>query len=137
MNLGTKAALFNVLLLPGWGQIYLKRYKKGIAIIITVLAGLLSILGSIIQTTISLLRFAPFKKGTVTFDAVIKLTINSIKATNTAYLISILFLIIMLWIFSIIDAYTTGKKLQSIIKNHATGTNTSDQQSTSPDSNQR
>ena len=137
MNLASKAALFNILLVPGWGQIYLKRYKKGIAIIIAVTAGALSILWSIVQTTISILRISPFKKGTVTFEAVVKLTINSIKETNISYLRSLLFLIMMLWIFSIIDAYATGKKLQPIIQNHATETNTTDQQSTSPDSNQR
>jgi uncharacterized membrane protein len=137
MNLAKKAALFNVLLLPGWGQIYLKNYKKGTAIIITIIAGLSSMLWSIIQTTISFLRISPFIKGTVTFNAVVKLTINSIKATGTSYLLSVLSLIIMLWIFSIIDAYATGKKLQPIIQNNATETNTTDQQSKSPDSNQR
>jgi TM2 domain-containing membrane protein YozV len=127
MNLAKKAALLNLILFPGWGQIYLKRYKKGIAIIIAVTAGALSILWSIVQTTIYILRIFPFKKGTVTFEAVVKLTINSIKATNTAYLLSILFFIIMLWIFSIIDAYSTGKKEMEII------TIAADQQSTSPE----
>ena len=128
MNLATKAALFNALLFPGWGQIYLKRYKKGIAIIIAVTAGTLSILWSIVQTTISILRISPFKKGTVTFEAVVKLTINSIKETNISYLLPILFVIMLLWIFSIIDAYSTGKKEMEKI------TIAADQQSASPES---
>ena len=66
MNIAMKAALFNALLFPGWGEIYLKKYKRGILIIIATAAGILSILWSIIQTTIKILRFAPFKKGTVT-----------------------------------------------------------------------
>ena len=116
MNIASKAALFNALLFPGWGQIYLGNYKKGISIIIASLAGVVSILLSVVQTTIAILKIAPFKKGTVTFNAVIQLTINAIKALNLFYLYLILFLMILLWIFSIIDAYIIGKKeIQSTV----------------------
>jgi|SRR5208283_5623676 len=110
MNLATKAALYNALLFPGWGQIYLKKYKKGISIIIATIAGVLSIIWSVIQTTINILKIAPFKKGTVTFIAVVQLAINAIKALNLSYLFLILLSMILLWIFSIIDAYMVGKK---------------------------
>ena len=49
MNPAIKAALFSALLFPGWGQIYLKKYKKGILIIIPITAGVLSILWAIVQ----------------------------------------------------------------------------------------
>jgi hypothetical protein len=110
MNLATKAALFNALLFPGWGQIYLRKYKKGISIIIATIAGVLSIIWSVIQTTINILKIAPFKKGTVNFSAVVSLAIDAIKALNLFYLFLILFFMILLWIFSIIDAYQSGEK---------------------------
>ena len=110
MNLATKAALFNTFLFPGWGQIYLNKYKKGISMIIATIAGVLSIIWSVIQTTINILKIAPFKKGTVTFIAVVQLAINAIKALNLSYLFLILLSMILLWIFSIIDAYMVGKK---------------------------
>lgn len=125
MNSATKAALFNALLFPGWGQIYLKKYKKGISIIIAIIAGVISILWSVTQATITILKIAPFKKGTVTFITVVQLAINAIKALNLSYLFLILFSIILLWIFSIIDAYLIGKK--EMVK-----FTTADQQSTSP-----
>jgi len=116
MNLATKAALFNALLFPGWGQIYLKKYKKGISIIIATIAGVLSIIWFVIQTTINILKIAPLKKGTITFSAVVNLTIDSIKALNLFYLFLILFFMILLWIFSMIDAYISGKKeIQSTV----------------------
>jgi TM2 domain-containing membrane protein YozV len=114
MNLATKAVLFNTLIFPGWGQIYLKKYKKGISIIIATIAGISSILWSVVQTTIVLLKAAPLKKGTVTFSAVVNLAIDSIKALNLFYLNLILLSMILLWIFSIIDAYTSGKKEMAI-----------------------
>ncbi|MGA3280406.1 MAG: DUF5683 domain-containing protein [Smithella sp.] len=114
MNKATKAALYNVLLFPGWGQLYLKRYKKGIAIIIAIIAGAVSILWSVAQTTIAFLKISPFRKNAVNFDAVVKTAIYSIKHTSRSYLILMLSLILLLWISSIIDAYTIGKKHQSI-----------------------
>jgi hypothetical protein len=110
MNLATKAALYNALLFPGWGQIYLKKYKKGISIIIATIAGVLSIIWFVIQTTINIIKIAPLKKGTVNFSAVVNLAIDSIKALNLFYLYLILSFMILLWIFSIIYAYTSGKK---------------------------
>ena len=109
MNLATRAALFNALLFPGWGQIYLKKYKRGILIITGVVIGILSILWLIVQSTINILKIAPLKKGTVTFGAVLQLAINAIKTLNF-YLFLILFFMFLLWIISIIDAYLIGKK---------------------------
>jgi TM2 domain-containing membrane protein YozV len=110
MNYATKAALFNALLFPGWGQVYLKKYKTGILIIIAISAGIISILWSVAQTTINILKIAPIKKGTVTISVVIQLAIDAVKSLNIFYLYLILSSIILLWIFSIIDAYISGKK---------------------------
>ena len=86
MNLATRAALYNALLFPGWGEIYLKRYKRGVLILTGVTAGIISIVWSIGQTTISILKISPFKKGTVTFVAVAQLAVDAIKALNLFYL---------------------------------------------------
>jgi hypothetical protein len=110
MNLAVKAALFNALFFPGWGQIYLKKYKRGILIITGVVICILSILWLVVQATINILKIAPLKKGTVTFGAVIQLTIDSIKALSMSYLFLILLSMILLWIISIVDAYLIGKK---------------------------
>ena len=111
MKTATKALLFNVLLFPGWGQIYLKQYKKGILIIAAVMAGTLSILWCVIQTTRDILKITPFKKGTVTFEAVVRLAIKSLTELNLDYILPLLLFMFLLWIFSIIDNYESGKKL--------------------------
>jgi TM2 domain-containing membrane protein YozV len=127
MNIAMKASLFNALLFPGWGEIYLKKYKRGILIIIATAAGILSVLWSIIQTTIKILRFAPFKKGTVTVSAVFQLAIDSIKAMDLSYLLLIIFSMIFLWIISIVDAYLLGKEEMTRV------TTVSDQESAYPE----
>jgi len=110
MKKSTKAVLFNAFLFPGWGQIYLKQYKKGVLIISAILAGTLSILWSIIQITRDILKLTPFKKGTVTFDAIIHLAINSINSMNYFHLFLILFFMLLLWILSMLDSYQSGGK---------------------------
>jgi hypothetical protein len=126
MNSATKAALFNVLLFPGWGQVYLKKYKKGILIIIAISAGIISILWSVAQATINILKITPIKKGTVSLSVVVQLAIDAVKALNLSYLFLILLSMILLWIFSIIDAYQIEKK--EMVKSSTSA----DQQSTSP-----
>ncbi len=113
MNPAIKAALFSALLLPGWGQIYLKKYKRGIMIILPVTAGILSICWAIVQVAITIIKAAPFKKGAVDFNIVINLTISSVKALDLYYLLFIFLLITFFWAFSIIDAYILGKKAMS------------------------
>ena len=110
MNLATKAALLNALVFPGWGQVYLKHYKKGIVIILAVLAGILSIIQSIVQITIAILKVAPIKKGTVTFGVIFQLSMDAVRSINLYYLIPILLSLFLLWIFSIFDAYRLGKE---------------------------
>jgi uncharacterized membrane protein len=127
MKTATKAVLFNALLFPGWGQVYLKQYKKGVLIISAVIAAILSIFYSVIQTTRDILKITPFKKGTVTLKAVVQLAIDSIKALNCFHLSLILFFMLLLWIFSIIDAY------QSEEKEIAKPSTYADQQSASPE----
>ena len=68
MDKATKAALFSALLFPGWGQFYLKRYKRGLFFIVPVLIGTLALAWSIIQVSAKIIKATPFKKGTVQLD---------------------------------------------------------------------
>lgn len=110
MNLAVKGALFNALLFPGWGQIYLKKYTKGVLIILGILAGVSSMMWSILQETINILKIEPLRKGISTFGSLVQLAIDAIQKLNLFYVSLILIFMLLLWIFSIIDAYLLGKK---------------------------
>lgn len=109
MNKAVKAAIFSALLFPGWGQIYLRRYKRGIAIIS-------SFCWVVIRLAIRIIKAAPLQKGTENVQAVFQITADSMKALNTKYLTFILVPIILLWMFSIVDAYLLGKKQMQMPK---------------------
>jgi hypothetical protein len=118
INLATKAALLSALLFPGWGQLFLKRYKRGLAILLPAIAGMVLISLYIIQIAVAILKAAPLKKEAVNFSAVVRLSIDAIKSLNLFYLTIILLFIIFLWIFSVVDAYYLGKKeMQSTVTN--------------------
>ena len=106
MDKATKAALFSALLFPGWGQFYLKEYKRGIMFVVPVLAGMLSLCWAITQVAFNILKASPFQKGTSDVAAVIKLSMDSIKAiaeqgvaTPCSIFLILLFMVI-LWIIS-------------------------------------
>lgn len=126
MNLSTRAAMLNALLFPGWGHIYLRKYWRGIFIIVGILAGLLSIVWSISQATLEILKKTPVPKGTVNPALIIELTMKTLQSANYSQIVPVTFLIIFLWILSIIDAYLIGRKKMSNINTPA------DQQSASP-----
>ncbi|HNY49067.1 MAG TPA: DUF5683 domain-containing protein [Smithella sp.] len=110
MNLSTRAALLNALLFPGWGHLYLKKYWRGIFIIIGVLVGLLSIVWSMTQVTLEILKTTPVPKGAVNPAIIMDLTMKTLQSANYSQIRPVTFLIIVLWILSIIDAYQLGKK---------------------------
>jgi hypothetical protein len=110
VNLATKAALLSALLFPGWGQFFLKRYKRGLAIVLPAIFGVVLITLHVVQIAVAVLKAAPLKKEAVNFGAVVQLSIDAVKSINLLYLLIISLLIIFLWIFSIVDAYLLGKK---------------------------
>jgi TM2 domain-containing membrane protein YozV len=126
MNLAIKAALLSALLFPGWGQLYLKQYKRGIAFILPVLAGVIFICWSLIQVVMNTLKAAPLQKGSVDINTILKLTNDSLITLDSTSLSLIMLIIIGLWIYSTFDAYILGKKMMNVI------TTSADQQSTSP-----
>jgi cell division septal protein FtsQ len=106
----------SALLFPGWGQIFLKRYKRGVAIIALTFIAVFLISLHVVQVAMTFLKTAPLKKEDVNLNAIIKLSIDAIKSLNLSYLLIISLIIILLWIFSIVDAYYLGKKeIQSTI----------------------
>lgn len=111
MKLATKKALLSALIFPGCGQISLKQYKRGIAIIIPFFAAALSIFWSVVQSAIGVIESSPFKKGTVSISAVIDISLFSLQAIiMSRYFVLLLTIIVSTWIFSIVDAYLLAKK---------------------------
>ena len=109
MTKATKAALLSAFVFPGSGQFYLKRYWRGLLMILATLMGLTVI---IVRTTLDALNALQVMQSSgkpIDANSVANLANSAsskISSDNTVVLI----FIIACWIFSIIDAYRMGSK---------------------------
>jgi len=114
MDKATKAALYSALLFPGWGQFYLRCYKRGLIFFLPVLMGTIALAWSVVRAGSVIIQAAPFKKGTVQVADIIRVSVDALKAVDLSYLLLMLLLVAALWILSIVDAYQLGKKIVTI-----------------------
>ena len=110
MNQATRAALFSFLLVPGGGQIYLKRYARGLAFLVPAAAAALALAWMIFQVIWAMVRKAA--SGGAEPGGVIRGMEDGLRAIDMNLALRLLILILFLWIFSTIDAYRLGKKTE-------------------------
>ncbi|MGO9139258.1 MAG: hypothetical protein ACLP9S_12800 [Syntrophales bacterium] len=109
MKSAVKAALLSGFVLPGLGQIYLKRYKRGLAILIPVLLALGVIIGTVVTSALESLKAIESKGGMADMETVSNLArVDSVHSGMSIKVI--LLFVIGCWLFSVIDAYKIGKK---------------------------
>ena len=105
-----KAVLLSGFVFPGLGQLYLKRYRRGITIIFLVLVGLAIIIGMTTISTLKILKEIQIRGGTVDMATVSAMAVASSSAQALLLHYKVCFLFIVgCWLFSIIDACKTGK----------------------------
>ena len=111
MKTSIKAALLSALVFPGLGQMYLKRYVRGLIPMVFILTGL-GVL--IVQATVGALQVLDkiqiqLQGGTVDMNAVSNLAAGS-STHGDPYSSLISLGIAGCWVFSVIDAYRLGKE---------------------------
>ena len=109
MKASSKAALLSALVFPGLGQMYLKRYVRGLIPMVLILIGL-GVL--IVQATVGALQVLDkiqLQGGTVDMNAVSNLAAGS-STHGDPYSSLISLGIAGCWVFSVIDAYLLGKE---------------------------
>ena len=111
MQKAVKAALLSGLVFPGAGQIYLKRYRRGLVLILTVLAALMAV---VVRAAVAAFRvLEEMQRAGKTPDPETITTLATQYALPYAAYFQVGSLIIVgCWIFSIIDAYRIGKKTE-------------------------
>ncbi len=111
MNQATRAALFSFLLVPGGGQIYLKRYARGMAFLVPTAAATLILAWMIFQVVLMIVR-EKLSGGAGTTGILLSVE-NALKATDLNLALGLVILILLLWLSSTIDAYRLGKNIMS------------------------
>jgi hypothetical protein len=111
MKPSTKAALLSGLAFPGTGQIHLKRLRRGITIMVCVLAGIGFIVWVATIRALAILDQLQNQSSRVDMETISKLTLTS-SADASPYYDLIWMFIVCCWLFSIVDAYRIGKRME-------------------------
>jgi hypothetical protein len=109
MKASIKAALWSALVFPGIGQMYLKRYGRGLILMILALAGFGVLIAQAVTVALQVLDRIQLQGGSVDMNAIADHAAAS-SASGDWYSPLIVPLIVVCWIFSVIDAYRLGKE---------------------------
>ncbi len=107
MNKPMKAALLSGLVFPGVGQVYLKRYARGLIMMLLSMVLLIVIVVKVLAAALEAVGTLPVS-GQPDMSA-----ISNIAASSSAKIIGglglLFYPLLACWIVSIIDAYRAGK----------------------------
>ena len=115
MKNSVKGALYSGLVFPGAGQVVLKQYRRGVALIVLTAACMAAVIRKALQEAFAVLDMLE-SGGRAADMGAISDAANSAVTSSDSHLIQILlFLILLCWIFGIVDAYRTGRHIDSKI----------------------
>ncbi|MCK5092999.1 MAG: hypothetical protein KAR30_10775 [Gammaproteobacteria bacterium] len=110
MDKSLKAALLSGLVLPGLGQFFLKRYKRGAVLVLVVLGSMFVIISKALDQAWSILEKIQVEGGTLDMVTISNAATQAVSGSdNSAYSLAFL-LIVVCWVSGVVDAYWVGKK---------------------------
>ncbi len=110
MNNSLKGALLSGVVFPGLGQIILKHYKRGIALMLTVLVSLLVIVVKAVQQALTILEKINLEGGTINMSTISNIATQASTTFDSLIFNFVLLLMIFCWVIGVVDAYRIGKK---------------------------
>lgn len=110
MSNSLQAALLSGLVFPGLGQVVLKRYRRGVVLMLIVLACLSVIAAIALQRAFAILKQIESAGGAIDMDAILNAAAQSSTTSDSLVVNYVSSLIVVCWIFGVVDAYRIGKK---------------------------
>jgi hypothetical protein len=110
MTNALKGALLSGLVLPGLGQIVLKHYKRGLALMLVVLVGLAVMVVEAAQLALAVLARIESEGGALDMGTLANTATEAATTYDGRLFNFCLFVIVACWIVSIVDAYLIGQK---------------------------
>ena len=110
MSNSLAAALLSGLVFPGLGQVVLKRYRRGVVLMLIVLACLSVLVAKALQRAFAILKQIELAGGTIDMDAILSAAAQSSTTSDTLVFNYVSLLIIVCWVFGVVDAYRIGRK---------------------------
>lgn len=110
MNHSKKAAFLSGAVFPGLGQVFLKHYVRGIALMLVVSASLVVIVKIALEQALAILEKIQWEGGTIDMTTIVNAATQASTSSNSRTFKVLLFLILSCWLIGIVDAYRIGKR---------------------------
>jgi hypothetical protein len=110
MKNSMKGALLSGLVFPGLGQIVLKRYARGFALLLAVTAGLYIMIATAVQQAYAILDSIEAEGGMPDSDTISQAAAQAAAASDSPMITAVSVLMLVCWIVGIIDAWRIGKQ---------------------------
>ncbi len=111
MKQSTKAALLSGLIFPGTGQIHLKRFRRGIIIMIFAFSGIGMMVWMVTLRTLAVFERIHNQLNHVDMAAITNTALISSAEYTSIYYTPVLLFLVCCWLFSVLDAYMIGKRM--------------------------
>lgn len=110
MNNALKGALWSGVMWPGLGQVILKRYKRGAAIMLAVGVILTLIVAKAARLALAILEKIELQGGAIDMGTIADAARASTRSGSLTFNLLTL-LLIACWIIGVADAYRIGRKM--------------------------
>ncbi len=110
MTNAVKGVLLSALVFPGLGQIALKRYQRGVVLMLVTVAGLVVIVVKATREAWRILETIEVGGGVIDQDAMSRAIAEATAWSGNLSFNLLLFVITICWIYAAVDAYRIGKQ---------------------------
>ena len=122
MRKALKGALLSGLVWPGLGQVMMKRYARGVALMIATLAALVMFMVKAVQYALGLLEKLQYAATMEDIQAASQKAIQIMAAMDKTVFNITFTIIVILWLAGIVDAWRIGARLDSEAAAHRAAT---------------
>jgi hypothetical protein len=110
MTNAIKGVLLSALVFPGFGQIALKRYQRGVVLMLATRTGFVVIVANAIREARRILETIEAEGGVIDQDAMSRAIAQSTAWSDNLAFNLLLVAITLCWVYAAVDAYRIGKQ---------------------------
>jgi len=110
MNHSVKAAFLSGAVFPGLGQVFLKHYVRGMALMLVVSVSMVVLVKKAVEQALAILEQVQWDGGSIDMITISNAATQASTSSDSPVFNFLLFLILTCWLIGIVDAYRMGKK---------------------------
>ena len=110
MKHSVKGAFLSGAVFPGLGQVVLKHYVRGIALMIAVVTSLFFIVKIALEQALAIIDKIQWQGGPVDMVTISNAAVQASTRSNSRTFSLLVLLIVVCWLFATVDAYRLGKR---------------------------